>query len=223
MRWLRNPWVITVLGWMVGGCLYEGSDRCGEHQYLDNNVCVCDSGYRLNTTSNLCEPCLEHQVVRANVCVCDTGYAWDDTTQLCVIGTTGQGDACASSADCSHAESPVCILTTTPRTHETGYCSVEGCNDTTLCAGGYQCASESSPSFCARPPTGMGQTCASQADCADTAATFCDTFSSHNCAVADCTLDPNDCFYGYRCCDMSAYAAMGIPSRMCLPETMACP
>lgn len=62
-------------------------------------------------------------------------------------------------------------------------------------------------------PMGLGMSCSSNDDCADTEATFCDTFMSHTCQVQGCSLDPNDCYEGAACCDFSAYGL----GTLCVP------
>jgi hypothetical protein len=60
--------------------------------------------------------------------------------------------------------------------------------------------------------------CETPDDCAGTEATFCDSFMTHSCQVQGCQVDPNDCFAGFECCDLSAF---GLPEPLCIP-TGAC-
>jgi hypothetical protein len=60
----------------------------------------------------------------------------------------------------------------------------------------------------------MTKPCTSEADCAGTEATYCDIFVSRSCLVQGCSLDPDNCFEGWECCDLSAF---GIPMPLCLP------
>jgi hypothetical protein len=64
------------------------------------------------------------------------------------------------------------------------------------------------------PPTGVGLECTSDADCAGTDATYCETLVSHACVVQGCSVEENDCFEGNECCDLSAF---GMPT-LCVLE-----
>ncbi|HET7540383.1 MAG TPA: hypothetical protein VFK05_10950 [Polyangiaceae bacterium] len=83
------------------------------------------------------------------------------------------------------------------------------------CPEGYACDLEVTPGLCRKPPTGLGMSCTSNADCAGTEATYCDTFQSHSCLVQGCSLTPDNCFTGFECCDLSAF---GVAQPLCIPD-----
>lgn len=123
------------------------------------------------------------------------------------------GAECSTDSSCSDPAFNHCEMSTTG-----GYCTSTGCSEGE-CSGGYACDTSASPSVCRRPPNGLGKSCTSASDCAGTEATFCDTFMAHACLVANCSLEPNNCFTGYECCDLSPF---GVPAPLCVP-TGACP
>ena len=61
-------------------------------------------------------------------------------------------------------------------------------------------------------PTGEGQPCVSDADCAGFDASFCELFVSHTCLVRGCSVAPDSCSSGRECCDLTAF---GLPT-LCL-------
>ena len=55
-------------------------------------------------------------------------------------------------------------------------------------------------------PTGMGEVCAGEEDCAGYEADYCLMQPGDDegvCTVQDCSVDPDDCPDGYICCDFS--------------------
>ncbi len=126
----------------------------------------------------------------------------------------GLGADCSVDEPCQDSSYPHCQLVD----GTSGYCTISDCTSTADCEGGYVCDLSASPSYCKRPPLGAGMPCTSNDDCAGTDATYCDIFVSMTCLVENCSLDPNDCFEGSECCDLSAF---GIPQPLCLP-TGAC-
>lgn len=58
-------------------------------------------------------------------------------------------------------------------------------------------------------PEGLGVPCTSDADCAGSEATFCDTLITRSCLVQDCELEGSDCPPGYECQDLSGFGAAG--------------
>ena len=63
-------------------------------------------------------------------------------------------------------------------------------------------------------PTGLGEACSSNDDCADYDADYCDQppGSVGTCTVKDCNLDPDDCPLDYTCCEF-----LYEPMNFCLP------
>jgi hypothetical protein len=70
-----------------------------------------------------------------------------------------------------------------------------------------------------QPPEGLGMSCSSNADCEGTEAEFCDTFMTQACQVIGCSLEPDDCYMGYECCDLSAFSIgnLCVPVGACMP------
>jgi hypothetical protein len=128
--------------------------------------------------------CGDDQVMYGDTrCVCAEGSAW--TSQGCV------------------------------RCGENEQASASGC----ACVAGYarpasDAACEPAPDGVTEdPPVGLGLPCATQADCADTEATWCDTFTTQSCIVQGCSLQAQDCYGGQQCCDFSQF---GIPEPLCV-------
>jgi hypothetical protein len=46
-------------------------------------------------------------------------------------------------------------------------------------------------------------------------ATYCDTFVSHTCVVANCSLTANDCPRGLTCCSYANYGLPNLCSEAC--------
>jgi hypothetical protein len=172
----------------------------------DNAVCVCEEGAAPTATG--CVPCGEHEVPGSTGCVCETGYA-RSSGSTCEAVPTALGAACSETEPCEDATFDHCQLGAS----HTGYCTSAGCASSSECVGGYACDTKSQPSFCKRPPTGLGKSCAAASDCADGEATFCDTFMTHVCLVEGCSLESDDCFEGWVCTDLSQF---GMPKPLCL-------
>jgi hypothetical protein len=117
---------------------------------------------------------------------------------------------CDDDQDCTDATYDTCHLLD----DTSGYCTNVGCAPGE-CTGGYACDSVATPSYCARPPDGAGKSCASDADCAGTEATWCDTFQSHVCYVEGCALDGNDC-PGKECCDLAVASGGLLKKTICV-------
>lgn len=192
-------------------CVYDSNNPCGDggfEVYGDNQRCVCPEGAVLTATG--CIECGEHEVATATSCECETGYSRPGPGEPCE-------EAAGLGAECDPA-SPECG---SPYTHcepagDSGYCTTDGCGSSDDCDGGYACDADST--VCKRPPLGLGTSCSTPEDCAGTEATFCDTFMTMTCQVQGCSLDPDDCFEGYECCDLSMF---GLPEPLCVP-TGAC-
>jgi len=69
-------------------------------------------------------------------------------------------------------------------------------------------------------PTGLGEPCASDTDCAAYDASYCMLlFTPNMCMLPDCTTSPDDCPEGYTCCDVvAAGEAMGVPGSLCVSD-----
>jgi hypothetical protein len=63
-------------------------------------------------------------------------------------------------------------------------------------------------------PDGLGQSCASNADCAGTAATYCDVFATLTCVIEGCKEQSGVCPGDMTCCD---YAILS--RSLCVPAS----
>jgi hypothetical protein len=166
------------------------------------SACVYDS-------SDRCGP---HQVMYEDLrCVCDATSVPNAAGTGCEPAPVGQGAPCDATKLCTDAEFNHCEA----GADGSGYCTKTGCASSDDCTNGYACDLAVTPSVCRRPPAGLGMSCTSNADCAGTQATYCDTFQTHSCLVQGCSLAPDNCFTGYECCDLSAFM---IPQPLCIPQ-----
>ena len=197
----------------MSSCLYDSGKRCDEKQIYNDSagLCVCDSSQGVVTGEHGCVPCAEHQVAKDDVCSCEEGYSLT-AGGVCEIVPDALGLACTKDADCKDATYSSCHLLD----DGTGYCTNTGCSDDVKCTGGFGCATSATPTYCERPPSGAGKSCASDADCAGTEATFCETYNTHVCYVKDCSLTKNDCFPGKECCDLTKRSLGLITSPLCV-------
>jgi hypothetical protein len=200
----------AVFGSSQAGCLYDPDEPCGKDLdvYGDKLRCVCPEGTAYTPTG--CVTCGEHEIAGPTGCDCVEGYVRPSPNAACAEIPGGLGADC--DPDASECEAPydLCEPTT-----DGGYCT-SACATMDDCEGGYAC---NEASVCQRPPVGLGTACTGPADCAGTEATYCDTFVTHACQVQGCQVDPNDCFFGYECCDLSGF---GISEPVCV-TTGACP
>jgi hypothetical protein len=119
---------------------------------------------------------------------CGPNQVLEDGVCLCADGTVPPGDG---AGDCEPAPD-----------------AQPAASDAAPCGGDAGCADASTL------PTGLGASCSSSADCAAYEATYCESFQSHTCQVEGCTLEPDDCYPGSICCDLTAF---GMPT-LCVPE-----
>jgi hypothetical protein len=199
-----------VLGASQAGCVYDADEPCGEDLvvYGDNARCVCPEGTAYTPTG--CVACGEHEVPTEAGCSCEEGYSRPTADAACEETPSGLGADCDPAAPACEAPYDHCEPTS-----DGGYCTTEDCTTNADCEGGYACNEDS---VCQRPPLGLGAACTGHADCAGTEATYCDTFVTNTCQVQGCQLDPNDCFSGFDCCDLSGF---GLPA-LCVATGM-CP
>jgi hypothetical protein len=203
------------LALLASSCLYDANDRCDPSQRFDadSGVCLCIG----NTVPGAhgCVACPAHELAQSGSCSCEIGYARPPAGGDCALIPAALGAACDPSGnDCSNSAYPTCQAVASGG----GYCTSSGCASNADCSGGYACNTSGSASYCQRPPTGVGQTCTSSADCANSEATYCETLQSHVCLVQGCSKSPDDCFSGNACCDLTT---LGLPT-LCLPAG-ACP
>lgn len=185
-----------------GGCV-----ACAESEVSQNGSCVCAPGF--GRAEGACVPCGENEVQENEQCVCAAGFERDAQSGACAM--SGLGAACSADEPCTDPRYPDCQLVD----ESSGYCTVLGCVDSEACGGAFACDLNASPSYCRRPPVGQGAPCATSADCAETEATFCDTFVSNVCIVEGCAVGGDDCFVGWSCCDL---APVGLDRRLCVTD-----
>lgn len=211
-RW-PGPLGLVGLGVLLAAaCTYDSNDRCddGQVMYGDNLRCVCAPNSVL--VENACVPCGDNEVAGPTGCVCAPGFNKPAGAAACLASSEALGLACdTAGAPCTDPTYSHCETAG----GTSGYCTKQSCTGPADCEGGYACDTSVSPSVCRRPPVGAGASCATDADCAGTEATYCDAFMSQTCMVQGCTVDPNNCFAGTECCDLSAY---GVPQPLCIPE-----
>ena len=202
--------LLAVLGALTSACVYDASDRCGPHQVMyKDQSCVCDASSAPTATG--CVVCSADEVPGATGCTCKPGYSRPQADAACELAPIGLGAPCDANTPCADAEFDNCETGADGK----GYCTDTGCSSSADCSGGYACDTQPSPSVCRRPPLGLGMSCTANADCADTEATYCDSFQSHSCLVQGCSLSLDDCFSGWECCDLSAF---GVPQPLCVAQ-----
>jgi hypothetical protein len=191
-------------------CLAE-QGKCSAHQELNAaDLCVCERGY-VPDEHLLCKRCGENEISRGDSCECKDGYE-RDAKEGCVEQTsTSLGASCSGDTDCQ-ADSPHCEASAAEP-----YCTRLDCTEADGCSGGYACDLHSDPPMCLRPPSGLGDSCTTQEDCAGKEASYCETNRAKNCLVPNCQTD-EDCFIGWECCDLTTF---GLPA-LCVREA-ACP
>ncbi len=193
---------------LVAGCLYDKDDPCGDGlvQYKDELLCVCPEGSVF--TPEGCVECGAHEVAGATGCVCEDGYLRLSANGPCEEVPVGLGAECDPSANACVAPYDHC-----EPADGTGYCTSE-CSGPDDCESGYGCNADS---ICQKAPSGLNKPCSSDADCAGGEASYCDVFVTMSCLVPGCTVDPDNCFAGTECCDLSAFGIPGL-STLCIEE-----
>ena len=191
--------VCCVIASALAGCIVEDGDKaCGPHQVKVSSdgarYCECAPGFVLDPKDeHRCIACGENEESVNGECQCSEGYARPSEGAPC--GTSTLGVACSPSEPCV-GEFPICT--------DEGYCSFEGCKSSSDCLlPGWLCTA----GVCKKPPEGYGKECSATADCAGTAATYCDTFRTHTCLVEGCGKG-KACPADWGCCDLSPFAPM---------------
>ena len=188
------------------GCLVDSENRCGTHQVLQNDLCICERGYGL--FGNTCQACGANEVGSNDGCQCAAGFGRSNPTQPCAAAAA-LGQTCAADADCTDAAFPFCASSS-----DTRYCTLPDCTASTDCINNYSCNTRGPRTFCERPPTGVGQSCRTSADCAGLEASYCESTLSHACLKDACKSDPSICPGDWVCCDIAL-----IGESLCLPPT----
>ena len=209
---------IPLAALFVPACLVDLDSRCGDHQHYDaeQGVCLCSGDYALS--GNICVSCAEHETGSPDGCVCAEGF-FRATPDAACEELAGLGQECASDADCGDSDYGYCYL---EAGGAPGYCTAPDCTTAADCPTDYGCNARETPTFCERPPSGIGVACSSSADCDGYAASYCETVSAHACLVNDCKPDPNKCHGDWVCCDIGL-----LSQSLCIPpdqlEAGSCP
>ena len=188
---------------LLASCLVDSDKKCDENQEVRTGLlsgCVCAPDSVLNAEKNGCTECGEHEVVKEGACACEVGYARLSAGGPCTASMLGA--TCDAQTPCA-PDFPYCA--------PGGYCTTSACTSSASCPGGYTCDTSGSPSYCIRPPTGLGNACSSPADCAGFEADYC---GQSSCVVSGCASTV-DCRDTYACCDYRALGAKDV----CVPAT----
>jgi len=219
----RGPVLPVLLGVLASSCVFDSGDRCGPNQryFEEGDNCVCDDGWVVAADGDGCVACGEHQVAMGGECVCEDGYT-PGGDGSCTQAPEGLGASCEPGGEVSCAGDYDHCAT---GADGSGYCTLQGCSDDGDCDSGYACE-QGSPRYCSRPPTGQGQSCASDDDCADYEASFCESLVTMMCAVEGCKALGGACHGGFTCCDFSSVAPT-LDFSLCVPPDQlmdgACP
>ena len=178
------------------GCVYDANELCGPHMKYDTSldVCLCDDSSIADGLR--CTLCPADEVAVAGACGCAPGST-KNSAGVC-DRVVGLGDPCQSASDCTNPGYAYCAPGVT------GSSCTSACASDSDCGDSYTCATWEPQPYC-REFVGLGMSCTSAADCAGTDATFCDTYQSHTCIVAGCTVGDGACPRGTLCCDFSQY------------------
>jgi hypothetical protein len=202
----------------ASSCLYQAGERCDPGQTYDADAGLCVCAGNTVAAEHGCIACAEHELALNGVCGCAKGYVRPTPDAACAIVPDALGATCQVDQDCADSTFNTCQLAGDGG----GYCTSVGCAANSDCTAGYGCNLAATPSYCQRPPDGAGKSCASDADCAGTAATFCETFNSHICYVEGCSLTSNDCFPGEECCDLTG-PSFGVFKKQICVDAGSCP
>lgn len=198
-RWQLLPAALAL--W--AGCIVDSDNPCRENEIkLEGDIagCLCAPGAVPNADGSGCVLCGANEVVKSGKCECDVGFARAGDGS-CLRSELGA--ACGATMACG-SEFPFCA--------PGGYCTKQGCTSSSECVGsGYWCDTSTSPSVCTRPPTGLGKSCMTSADCAGQEANTC---AQMTCAVGGCATTVK-CFADTVCCDFTAFGIGDI----CIPPT----
>jgi hypothetical protein len=162
---------------LASGCLVDSDERCGD-SLVENDIgaCVCPNGQVPGDSG--CVPCGENERAAGGQCVCEQGFSRTSATASCELVTDEPG--------CTGSD-----------------CPVDGeCASSADCASPMLCDLYGSGE-CVDPPMGLGDTCASDADCAGTDATYCELYQSLTCVIQGCKEDGGLCPGDMQCCDFA--------------------
>jgi hypothetical protein len=191
---------------LLSGCLVDPDRPCGDDQTPDAGSCQCEDGYGL--VDNRCVACGEHEVGSAEGCGCEDGYVRPVADGACEKAEH-LGAPCTSDAECVDPKYAHCQLD-----GDAGYCTRADCESSEDCEVtlDWACNTHAAPSFCERPPSGIGKSCTSSDECEGFEASYCEALSAHACLVNECKDAPEICHGDWVCCDLAI-----ISTSLCIP------
>jgi hypothetical protein len=144
-----------------------------------------------------CVACKANETDSNGECVCKLGYDRPDPDGKCEK-TEGSliGSDCSEEQPCADPN-PYCALGESP-----AYCTTQGCSNNEDCPSKWRCDKSGAAGFCKKPPQGLGENCASNADCSEEAP-YCEAFQTHTCIINDCLSRPTVCPSQLVCCDLT--------------------
>ena len=190
--------ILTALGLLAGGCVYDPDHRCGPAMTFVEaaSACVCDSN--AIAVPGGCQPCAADEIAVGGKCACPPGQT-KNANNICTA-VAGLGDPCdTGSSPCTDATYSYCAV----RGGGTAGTCTKSCTSNNDCDAVYTCATWDAHPYC-RTFEGAGAPCASSNSCTGDAM-YCDTYATHTCVVVGCSLSANDCPRGTMCCDLSAF------------------
>jgi hypothetical protein len=199
----------ALLGLAAGACVYDGGQRCGPAMVFVETINTCVCGANAVAVVGGCEACPADEVPVGGTCGCAAGQT-KNADHVCVV-VAGFGDPCdTASSPCSGTTYSYCAV---HGTGTAGSCT-KTCTNNTDCDSAYTCATWDAQPSC-RTFSGIGAACTVSSDCGGDA-NFCDTFVSHSCGIAGCSLTADDCPRGTLCCDFSGYGLGNLCAGTCL-------
>jgi hypothetical protein len=195
-RLLAGALSIGVAVFLLGGCIFNPDERCGDHQVYDSISLGCKCVAGALASKDGCVPCPANEEPVAGMCACKTGFK-RGAAGVCEVSQSLQNTACTGTT-CADAQYSRCA----PGPQGTGYCT-SPCTSTAGCDNGWVCTTWEPTPYCKRPPTGAGTPCTTQAQCAAFDANVCETSQAKACIVTGCMVTPNTCSGGAVCCDFS--------------------
>jgi hypothetical protein len=192
----------------AGGCLFDPDERCdGNEVFANGDRCVCREGHV--RVDGACVPCGENERIVGGACECEAGLVRGSDGTCEELGTLGR-DCDTESEPCEDASAGYCR----PVDGTRGYCTIANCTTSEDCPGRFECDTAADPSYCKKPPSGLGEPCTEAGHCAGFEASYCEQLQSNLCLVPDCAPGGDDCFLGWSCCDLTS---VGLPT-LCVTE-----
>jgi hypothetical protein len=177
----------------VSACLVDAGDPCGDELVeTATGACMCPEGTVPDGAR--CAACGENEHPAGGECACDEGF----------VRATANASCEPFSAEC---QPPDC-----PEPCEGDDCEPASCESSAECASPLLCDVHGSGA-CEPPPEGLGKSCASDADCAGTEATYCEVFQTLTCQVENCVESSGVCPGDMQCCDFQI-----LGRSLCIPS-----